>query len=40
MASLLRDLWTSTGTLPRDLALVVADDAPQDEGGFFTKAGP
>jgi len=36
----LRDLWTSTGALPRDLALAVADDAPQeDAGAFFTKAG-
>lgn len=32
------DLWTSTGALPRDLALAVADDAPQeDASAFFTK---
>ena len=37
---MLRDLWTSTGALPRDLALAVADDAPQeDASAFFTKAG-
>ncbi|CAE7198931.1 unnamed protein product [Symbiodinium sp. CCMP2592] len=34
------DLWTSTGALPRDLALAVADDAPpEDASAFFTKAG-
>ena len=33
-----RDLWTSTGGLPRDLALVVADEPQEDAGGFFTKA--
>ena len=38
--AVLRDLWTSTGALPRDLALAVADDAPQeDASAFFTKAG-
>ncbi|CAE7614492.1 Cacna1s, partial [Symbiodinium sp. CCMP2456] len=37
-ASCLVDLWTpSTGKLPRDLALAVADEAPADEGGFMTK---
>ncbi|CAE7198928.1 unnamed protein product [Symbiodinium sp. CCMP2592] len=36
----LQDLWTSTGALPRDLALAVADDAPpEDASAFFTKAG-
>ncbi|CAE6926975.1 unnamed protein product [Symbiodinium natans] len=34
---MVRDTWTSTDALPRDLALVVADDAPADDGGFFTK---